>query len=69
MTMRAKGAVIDAERARFVAPALVTLCHFIIACGSLTLARWSSGLAAIWLPNAVLLAYLLLTPRSNWLAA
>ncbi|NNM75889.1 diguanylate cyclase [Sphingomonas sp. ID1715] len=50
----------------FGAPMLVALGHFVIACGSLTLARWSNGLAAIWLPNAVLLAYLLLTPRGRW---
>ena len=67
--MHTKGEVIGVERARFVAPMLVTLCHFIIACGSLTLARWSNGLAAIWLPNAVLLAYLLLSSRSNWAVA
>ena len=66
--MQGKGEPISDERAHFVAPVIVTLSHFIIACGSLTLARWSNGLAAIWLPNAVLLAYLLLTPRSKWLA-
>jgi diguanylate cyclase (GGDEF)-like protein/PAS domain S-box-containing protein len=65
--MQAKGEETGAEGSRFVATALVVLCHFSLACGSLTLARWSNGLAAIWLPNAVLLAYLLLTPRSSWL--
>ena len=64
--MPAKGEEIDATRARFFAPISVALCHFIIAYGSLALVRWSNGLAAIWLPNAVLLAYLLLTPRTTW---
>ncbi|HEV2569097.1 diguanylate cyclase [Sphingomonas sp.] len=67
--MQEKGEGLVTGVARFVAPALVTLCHFLIACASLTIARWSNGLAAIWLPNAVLLAYLLLTPRRRWTAA
>ena len=69
MGMQATGEMIGSRGGRFVAPAVITLCHFILACGSLTLARWSNGLAAIWLPNAVLLAYLLLTRRPDWPAA
>lgn len=42
------------------------LAHFALALFSLIAARWSNGLAVIWLPNALLTAYLLLTPRRLW---
>jgi len=56
-------------RAARLAPLLVGLAHFMAAVGSLTLTRWSSGLATIWLPNALLLAYLLTADRGRWPAA
>jgi diguanylate cyclase (GGDEF)-like protein/PAS domain S-box-containing protein len=52
-----------------LAPLLVGLAHFIAAAASLALTRWSSGLATLWLPNAVLLAYLLTIDRAQWRAA
>jgi diguanylate cyclase (GGDEF)-like protein/PAS domain S-box-containing protein len=45
------------------------LVHFAAAMASLAAARWANGLAAIWLPNAVLVAYLFMTPRERWPAA
>jgi diguanylate cyclase (GGDEF)-like protein/PAS domain S-box-containing protein len=48
------------------APLSVGLLHFLAAAVSLTLTRWSSGLASIWLPNAILLAFLLIVPRRQW---
>lgn len=42
------------------------LAHFTLALFSLIAARWFNGLAVIWLPNALLTAYLLLTPRRLW---
>jgi diguanylate cyclase (GGDEF)-like protein/PAS domain S-box-containing protein len=45
------------------------LAHFAAALTSLIVARWSNGLAAIWLPNAFLVAYLILQPRERWPAA
>jgi diguanylate cyclase (GGDEF)-like protein/PAS domain S-box-containing protein len=48
---------------------LVGAAHFVAAICSLMLTRWSNGLASIWLPNAILLAYLLLAPRERWLPA
>jgi diguanylate cyclase (GGDEF)-like protein/PAS domain S-box-containing protein len=53
-------------RARLIAPFAVGLAHFVVAAGSLALTRWSNGLASVWLPNAILLAYLLLSRRRNW---
>jgi diguanylate cyclase (GGDEF)-like protein/PAS domain S-box-containing protein len=54
---------------RWMEAAIVGLAHFGVASGSLALARWSTGLASVWLPNAILLAYLLLTSRDRWPAA
>jgi diguanylate cyclase (GGDEF)-like protein/PAS domain S-box-containing protein len=54
---------------RWIHPALLGLAHFIVASGSLTLTRWSNGLASVWLPNAILLAYLLLARRERWVWA
>lgn len=54
---------------RFWAPVMVGLAHFAVAVGSLELARWSNDLASVWLPNAILLTYLLLNPRDRWPAA
>jgi diguanylate cyclase (GGDEF)-like protein/PAS domain S-box-containing protein len=54
-------------RASGLAPALlVGVGHFAAAICSLMLTRWSNGLASIWLPNAILLAYLLLNRRERW---
>ncbi len=50
-------------------PLAVGLLHFAVAVASLTLSRWGNGLASIWLPNAILLAFLLLSPRRLWAAA
>lgn len=47
-------------------PLGIGLLHFLAAIVSLTVTRWSSGLASVWLPNAILLAYLMLTPRPRW---
>lgn len=49
-----------------LAPLLVGLAHFMAAGGSLMLTRWTNGLASIWLPNAILLAYLLIAARPRW---
>jgi diguanylate cyclase (GGDEF)-like protein/PAS domain S-box-containing protein len=35
----------------------------------MALTRWSNGLASVWLPNAILLTFLLLTPRHRWAPA
>ncbi len=43
--------------------------HFIAALISLIVARWANGLAAIWLPNAFLVTFLVLRPRREWPAA
>jgi diguanylate cyclase (GGDEF)-like protein/PAS domain S-box-containing protein len=51
---------------RLIAPLVVGLAHFAVAGGSLALTRWSNGLASVWLPNAILLAYLLLSARRDW---
>lgn len=48
------------------APAAIGVAHFLVAWGSLALTRWSNGLASVWLPNAILLAYLLVAPRRRW---
>lgn len=48
---------------------LVGLAHFLAAVASLTLTRWSSGLATLWVPNAILLAFLLNTDRTRWVPA
>ncbi|MFD1612204.1 diguanylate cyclase [Sphingomonas tabacisoli] len=53
----------------WAAAAIVGLAHFAAAWASLALTRWSNGLASVWLPNAILLAYLLLTHRRRWPAA
>lgn len=50
----------------FLTPLGLGLAHFTLALFCLIAARWSNGLAVIWLPNALLAAYLLLTPRSRW---
>jgi diguanylate cyclase (GGDEF)-like protein/PAS domain S-box-containing protein len=64
------GLVSRVVRRDTLVPALaVGTAYFCVAAGSLALARWSNGIAAVWLPNAILLAHLLLTPRSRWLAA
>jgi diguanylate cyclase (GGDEF)-like protein/PAS domain S-box-containing protein len=55
-----------AWRAQWLAPLIVGLAHFAVAAGSLALTRWSNGLASVWLPNAIPLAYLLLRPRREW---
>jgi diguanylate cyclase (GGDEF)-like protein/PAS domain S-box-containing protein len=57
---------IGGMRAPAFAPLAVGLAHFAVACGSLALTRWSNGLASVWLPNAILLAYLIASPRGRW---
>lgn len=58
-----------AWRDAIVPAVLVGAAYFIAHTGSLTLASWSNGVASVWLPNAILLAYLLQTPRTRWLSA
>jgi diguanylate cyclase (GGDEF)-like protein/PAS domain S-box-containing protein len=47
-------------------PLAFGLVHFAAALVSLVVARWANGLAAIWLPNAFLVAYLIIRPRRDW---
>lgn len=54
------------ETRQWGAALAVGLAYFLIAFGSLTLARWSTGLAAIWPANALLLFYMLLARRRAW---
>lgn len=49
-------------------PLAFGLVHFVAALISLGVARWANGLAAIWLPNAFLVAYLIIRPRREWAA-
>lgn len=56
-------------RAKILAPVLLGLVHFLTAWGSLALTRWSNGLASIWVADAIVLVFLLLTPRVRWTAA
>ena len=49
--------------------AIVGVAHFAAALLSLALTRWSNGLASVWVPNAILLAYLIDAPRARWLPA
>ena len=66
MGVRAKSTILHLRR---LAPVAVGLAHFAVASGSLALTRWSNGLASVWLPNAILLAYLMLSARKDWAPA
>ena len=50
----------------FAAAIGLACAHFVLAFGGLELSQLSTGLAAIWPANAVLLAYLLRTTRDRW---
>lgn len=50
-----------------IAPALVLGATFFgVAYAALAITRWSTDLASIWPPNALVLFYLLTAPRSRW---
>lgn len=55
-----------AARGHFLPALLLGLAFFAVAWGALEVTRWSTDLASIWPPNALVLFFLLAAPRRHW---
>lgn len=58
--------LVDAGRRQLVPALVLGLAFFSVAWGSLEVTRWSTDLASIWPPNALVLFYLSMAPRNRW---
>jgi diguanylate cyclase (GGDEF)-like protein len=47
-------------------PVVVGIAHFLVALINIELTSWSTGLATVWVANAIVLAALLVVPASKW---
>jgi diguanylate cyclase (GGDEF)-like protein/PAS domain S-box-containing protein len=56
----------EAGRGQIIAALILGATFFTVAYTALAITRWSTDLASIWPPNAIVLFYLLTAPRQRW---